>query len=78
MWCYRGVVERVWCIKFMVREVGGSSLRKSGSNCSTTNYRHEWHLITSRMALDTVTNSAYHDSKVSLKGFSLDGVMTLH
>ena len=29
------------------------------------------------MALDNVTNSAYHDIKVSLKGFSLDGVMTL-
>ena len=29
------------------------------------------------MALDSVTNSAYHDIKVSLKCFSLDGVMTL-
>ena len=33
--------------------------------------------LSSRMALDSVTNSAYHDIKVSLKGFSLDGVMTL-
>ena len=33
--------------------------------------------LLSRMTLDSVTNSAYHDIKVSLKGFSLDGVMTL-
>ncbi|KAF5943247.1 hypothetical protein HYC85_020889 [Camellia sinensis] len=33
----------------MVRKVGGSNLRKSESNCSTTNYRHEWHLIASRI-----------------------------
>ena len=33
--------------------------------------------LSSRMALDSVTNSVYHDIKASLKGFSLDGVMTL-
>ena len=33
--------------------------------------------LSARMALDNGTNSAYHDIKVSLKGFSLDGAMTL-
>ncbi|KAF5951704.1 hypothetical protein HYC85_009648 [Camellia sinensis] len=42
----------------MVRKVGGSSLRKSRSNCSTTNYRHEWHLIASRI-VPTMTLKFY-------------------
>ena len=49
MLCYRGIVRRVWYISVMVRDVGGSSLRKSGANCSTTNYHHEWHLIASQI-----------------------------
>ena len=76
MWCYRGVVGRVWCIRFMVRKVGGSSLLKSGSNCSTTNYRHEWHLIASRI-VPTMTLKCHWKVLVLMVQWHLQVSLTL-